>query len=110
MLDSSNVRLKWLWFAVCLYAHSIIFLDVETVNSFYFFADVSKSMSARQKLEAQLTENNIVKEVRTQLQCIFHICILICGMLQNIPIYLFMMIMFITCHVCHPSVGAWIVG
>lgn len=28
-----------------------------------FIADVSKSMSARQKLEAQLTENNIVKEV-----------------------------------------------
>ncbi|XP_051505930.1 uncharacterized protein LOC127413102 isoform X1 [Myxocyprinus asiaticus] len=27
--------------------------------------DVSKSMSARQKLEAQLTENNIVKEVDT---------------------------------------------
>ena len=26
--------------------------------------DVSKSMSARQKLETQLTENNIVKEVR----------------------------------------------
>lgn len=26
--------------------------------------DVSKSMSARQKLEAQVTENNIVKEVR----------------------------------------------
>lgn len=27
--------------------------------------DVSKSMSARQKLETQLTENNIVKEVTT---------------------------------------------
>lgn len=26
--------------------------------------DLSKSMSGRQKLEAQLTENNIVKEVR----------------------------------------------
>ncbi len=26
--------------------------------------DVSKSMSARQKLETQLTENNIVKEVK----------------------------------------------
>ncbi|XP_043113446.1 prefoldin subunit 6 isoform X1 [Puntigrus tetrazona] len=29
--------------------------------------DVSKSMSARQKLEAQLTENNIVKEELTML-------------------------------------------
>lgn len=28
-----------------------------------FWLDVSKSMSARQKLETQLTENNIVKEV-----------------------------------------------
>lgn len=28
--------------------------------------DLSKSMSGRQKLEAQLTENNIVKEVRAQ--------------------------------------------
>lgn len=29
--------------------------------------DVNKSMSARQKLEAQLTENNIVKEVRNSI-------------------------------------------
>lgn len=32
-----------------------------------FPLDVSKSMSARQKLEAQVTENNIVKEVSTCL-------------------------------------------
>ncbi|XP_077091716.1 prefoldin subunit 6 [Siphateles boraxobius] len=31
--------------------------------------DVSKSMSARQKLEAQLTENNIVKEELAFLDC-----------------------------------------
>ncbi|CAM4613524.1 hypothetical protein PO909_006808 [Leuciscus waleckii] len=31
--------------------------------------DVSKSMSARQKLEAQLTENNIVKEELALLDC-----------------------------------------
>lgn len=41
------------------------------------FTDVSKSMTARQKLEAQFTENNIVKEVRIQTAA-FHIkgCIL----------------------------------
>lgn len=31
---------------------------------FLLSPDLSKSMSGRQKLEAQLTENNIVKEVR----------------------------------------------
>lgn len=33
--------------------------------------DVSKSMSARQKLEAQVTENNIVKEVRNNNTQVF---------------------------------------
>lgn len=33
-------------------------------------SDVSKSMSARQKLETQLTENNIVKEVTQPLNVV----------------------------------------
>ncbi len=50
-------------------------------------------MSARQKLEAQLTENNIVKEVRTQLHCIFHIRFLIYIMLiKCIHIYVYMFV------------------
>lgn len=40
-----------------------------------FCLDVSKSMSARQKLETQLTENNIVKEVTafflSQIKCCY---------------------------------------
>lgn len=41
----------------------------EVSNQAFFSqpADLSKSMSGRQKLEAQLTENNIVKEVREDL-------------------------------------------
>lgn len=36
--------------------------------------DVSKSMSARQKLETQLTENNIVKEVCSLFLCCHLYC------------------------------------
>ena len=39
-------------------------LWLNDVKDVFYLSDVSKSMSARQKLEAQLTENNIVKEVR----------------------------------------------
>ena len=35
-----------------------------SLNKPFHPPDLSKSMSGRQKLEAQLTENNIVKEVR----------------------------------------------
>lgn len=43
------------------YAYDTVF---ESCLMIACITDVSKSMSARQKLEAQLTENNIVKEVR----------------------------------------------
>ncbi len=52
-------------------------------------------MSARQKLEAQLTENNIVKEVRTQLHGIFHIRFLIYIMLKFIHIYVYMFLILL---------------
>jgi len=55
-------------------------------------------MSARQKLEAQLTENNIVKEV-IQLQYKY---------LLHLHVYLCMFAMGY--HICHPSVGACLVG
>lgn len=81
----------------CAHKNVLFIVIIETINS--IFADVSKSMSARQKLEAQLTENNIVKEVRIQLQykCLLHL---------HVNLFMFVMVY----HICHPSVGACLVG
>lgn len=46
--------------------------------------DVSKSMSVRQKLETQLTENNVVKEVTKKKKQIFSCGVSVVGLLNSV--------------------------